>query len=371
LTSITGLGVSYGYNDRGDLITETGGYTFGYDREGRLEEVKKIIGSDTNKFNFMYTSEGRRQRKVHYRDSSGVVESDTTYYIYDGMNVVAELDGSLDLKSKYVYANGMLTGRIDSDNELFQYFHDGLGSLVMICDSTGEYQNLYVYDDFGNFRMMEETGSVPNSYYYTGQERDESPSGLYNLRARYYASAIGRFTQEDPIMHLSISTCALFGTDPEAMFLFGIAQPQGLHGYSYVWNDPMNWIDPFGLERKEWWEKLEEGCYYGTGFGEDAAEWYAWQYVQNGSWYYAFGGGWASLWTPDTWLPTSCTLVSALLLSDWAHETGPWAGKIEPHGPHAGGPHQYPHLQFMIRIGKHTTKSFRIPPHWFMKPFGY
>jgi RHS repeat-associated protein len=87
----------------------------------------------------------------------------------------------------------MLTGRMDSDDELYQYFHDGLGSITMICDSTGKYQNLYVYDDFGNFRMMEEAGAVPNSYYYTGQERDKSPSGLYNLRARYYATGIGRY----------------------------------------------------------------------------------------------------------------------------------------------------------------------------------
>jgi hypothetical protein len=50
---------------RGDLITETGGYTFGYDNEGWLEEVKKIIGNDTNKFNFQYTSEGRKLRKVY------------------------------------------------------------------------------------------------------------------------------------------------------------------------------------------------------------------------------------------------------------------------------------------------------------------
>jgi RHS repeat-associated protein len=49
---------------------------------------------------------------------------------------------------------------------------------------------------------MEE--SVSNSYYYTGQERDEAPSGLYNLRARYYAPGIGRFTQEDPVFGMAV-----------------------------------------------------------------------------------------------------------------------------------------------------------------------
>jgi hypothetical protein len=155
------------------------------------EKTTEKIRSNRVTYDPLYSSEGRRIRKI---DSSSA-EVDTTYYVYDGMNVVAELDGSLDLKEKYVYANGILVGSINADDELFQYFHDGLGSITMMCDSTGEYQNLYVYDDFGNFRMTEEAGSVPNSYHYTGQERDESPSGLYNLRARYYATGIGRFTR--------------------------------------------------------------------------------------------------------------------------------------------------------------------------------
>jgi len=145
LTSVTETGETYTYNDRGDLLTTTGGYTFNYDREGRLEEIIEAVAGDTNKFTFSYTSEGRRFRKIHLRDTSGVVNADTTYYVYDGMFAVAELDGHLDLKSKYIYTNGMLVGRIDSSGEFYQYFHDGLGSITMIVDSTGQYQNLYTY----------------------------------------------------------------------------------------------------------------------------------------------------------------------------------------------------------------------------------
>jgi len=122
----------------------------------------------------------------------------------------------------------MLVGRIDSSGDFYQYFHDGLGSVTMICDSTGSYQNLYTYDDFGEFRHSVE--NVSNSYCYTGQERDENPSGLYNLRARYYASGIGRFTQEDPLL------AAL-----------DVSRIQELNGYTYVANNPINYIDPLGL----------------------------------------------------------------------------------------------------------------------------
>ena len=31
------------------------------------------------------------------------------------------------------------------------------------------------------------------------------------------------------------------------------------------------------------------------------------------------------------------------------------------HLGHSGGPHQFPHLQIMIRVGAHATKSFHIP----------
>jgi len=120
----------------------------------------------------------------------------------------------------------MLVGRIDSSGEFYQYFHDGLGSITMIVDSFGQYQNLYTYDDFGNFRKNQE--EIPNHYCYTGQERDENPSGLYNLRARYYASGIGRFTQEDPID-------------------YDWGRPQRMNLYAYVMNNPINRLDPLGL----------------------------------------------------------------------------------------------------------------------------
>jgi len=178
-----------------------------------------------------------------------VIEADTTYYVYDGMYTIAELDGSLDLKSKYVYTNGMLIGRIDSSGEFCQYFHDGLGSVTMICDSTGEYQNLYVYDDFGNFRKKHE--EIPNSYYYTGQERDESPSGLYNLRARYYATEIGRFTQEDPVLQVGnsasgLNNCIRCGRLEPNLLITSIERPQALNAYIYVINNPTNILDPTG-----------------------------------------------------------------------------------------------------------------------------
>lgn len=91
--------------------------------------------------------------------------------------------------------------------------------------------------------MLEEAGSVPNHYYYTGQERDESPSGLYNLRARYYAAGIGRFTQEDPVF--GISGLAVLGGCGGTDIL--IDNPNGTNLYLYAFNNPMRYTDITGL----------------------------------------------------------------------------------------------------------------------------
>ncbi|MBI2267236.1 MAG: RHS repeat-associated core domain-containing protein [Armatimonadetes bacterium] len=61
------------------------------------------------------------------------------------------------------------------------------------------------------------------SQSFTGREWDEE-TGLYFYRSRYIDPNVGRFTQEDPIGMLG-----------------------GLNLYGYVGNNPVGWVDPFGL----------------------------------------------------------------------------------------------------------------------------
>src|SRR3989339_1439683 len=53
------------------------------------------------------------------------------------------------------------------------------------------------------------------------------------------------------------------------------------------------------------------GKYIGTGYGEEAAEWYADKYNQTENPMYKIGGWAASLWTPDTYKKTSLTFTGA------------------------------------------------------------
>ncbi|MGB3478840.1 MAG: RHS repeat-associated core domain-containing protein, partial [bacterium] len=159
----------------------------------------------------------------------------------------------LDLQAKYVYANGMLLARYDtSPADTHYYHHDGLGSVIGMTNEAGNVVQSYFYDDFGN--SLGSWGSVSNSYLYTGQAYDGSISGLYNLRARYYDSSIGRFVSEDPLLGFSSKTgsrcpqCPLILNFAQKSFL---AQPQSLNRYLYVRNNPINYIDPTGRQGKQ------------------------------------------------------------------------------------------------------------------------
>ncbi|MBK7923496.1 MAG: RHS repeat-associated core domain-containing protein [Gemmatimonadetes bacterium] len=68
-----------------------------------------------------------------------------------------------------------------------------------------------------------DTGVVVR-YRFAGREYD-SESGLYYMRARYYDPALGRWISEDPI---------------------GVEGGHNLFGYSG--NDPVNVVDPWGLD---------------------------------------------------------------------------------------------------------------------------
>jgi RHS repeat-associated protein len=75
------------------------------------------------------------------------------------------------------------------------------------------------------------TGVVVSTSRFTGKERD-SESGNDYFGARYYASSMGRMLSPDP-------SGAAF-SDPSS--------PQSWNMYSYVQNNPLNAVDPDGLD---------------------------------------------------------------------------------------------------------------------------
>jgi RHS repeat-associated protein len=106
--------------------------------------------------------------------------------------------------------------------------HDAMGSVVNATDSSGVTQWTRLYEPFGVKRS--ETQNSPTApavpLGYAG-EYNESASGLYDLRARQYDPAVGRFLSEDPV-------------SPAMTDGYGSA-------YAYASDQPTVFTDPSGL----------------------------------------------------------------------------------------------------------------------------
>jgi len=133
---------------------------------------------------------------------------------------VQELSGSMPTANLLTGGMDEYFTRTDSVG-VWNFMTDALGNTAALTDVTGTVQTQYTFDPFGN--TTQGGASSANSFAYTGRENDGS--GLYFLRARYYIPAIGRFISEDPI---------------------GLAG--GINVYAYAYDNPVNFLDPSGLD---------------------------------------------------------------------------------------------------------------------------
>jgi len=120
----------------------------------------------------------------------------------------------------------------DSEGRRLFYGLDAQGSAKALFDSAGKPAASYGYDEFGHLgpvhRFIEGRPTyVPNLLGYTGEPYDPVLRGVY-LRTRYYEPRLGRFVVPDQLPGL-------------------VALPQSLSRYTYADNNPMRYIDPWGL----------------------------------------------------------------------------------------------------------------------------
>ena len=149
--------------------------------------------------------------------------SATMNYLYDGADIVQELDIAGMILARYAQGLGIDRVLAEFRSGVTSYYQaDDLGSITSLTNPSATTSATYSYDTFGN--LSASTGSLTNPFRYTGRELD-TETGLYFYRARYYDPNVGRFAREDPIRF-------------EA----------GTNFYTYVANDPVDFADPSGLK---------------------------------------------------------------------------------------------------------------------------
>lgn len=215
---ITYGGASYAYTENGELIAKAEGgatTTYDYDVLGNLMQVK-LPGDVT--IDYLIDGKNRRiGKKVN-----GVL---TQGFLYkDQLNPIAELDGSGNVVSRFVYGEkGNVPSYMVKDGVTYRIISDHLGSPRLVIDSsTGEVVQRMDYDAFGN--VINDTNPGFQPFGFAGGIYDLH-TGLTRFGARDYDAVTGRWTAKDPIRF-----------------------DGGVNLFEYSYSDPVNYLDLNGYQ---------------------------------------------------------------------------------------------------------------------------
>jgi RHS repeat-associated protein len=208
---------SYTYDNNGN-ITNIGNRVLIYNQNNRLIRVEE---NSTPLGEYTYNALGQRILKE--------VDSITTvfHYDFDG-NIIGESDVSGDFSKEYLYRSSnrlaLVDYSADTNGEIYFLGNDRIGTPIILTDLTNTVVWEAVYEPFGNAEINPNS-SVECNLRFKGQYYDQESGFHYNYH-RYYISSSGRYLTPDPI---------------------------GLKGsinlFEYVANNPINYIDPLGLEK--------------------------------------------------------------------------------------------------------------------------
>lgn len=224
---------SYSY-DAGDELTDAGGVSYGYDRNGNeilagtrtftYDLANRVASTTSGGVTTDYTYDGDGNRT---RATSG---SSTTNYLWDTSGDLAELalerDGAGALLRRYIYGNRRISLTDGSGTSYYHY--DSLGSVMNVTSQVGATQWTYSYEPFGGMRTQTQVDpqAPVNLMKFAGELTD--PVGLYYLRARLYDSVTGRFLAPDPMPALQddpMKAAYIYADDRPTL----LTDPTGMH----------------------------------------------------------------------------------------------------------------------------------------------
>lgn len=272
MTSLNGQTIGYDGNFN---YASIGGWGFGYDAENRLTS----LDHSGPRAAFVYDGLGRCVRRT--------IEGVTTLITYDAWNPILEWDQGGNWTAVNVYgakADEILV-RVDVVHGPMSYKRDRQGNITFVLGGSTQIIEQYTYDAFGRPTIMNGSGvvndnlhavsAVGNRFMFQGREYF-GELGLSDFRRRFYAPALVRFLQTDP-MGLQTEGEKL---TPEQKALYGAGAPEAfgsseMNLYRYCGDDPVDKSDPLGLLTV-----IVAG--YGPGQSEDSnTKWSNQQFIQN------------------------------------------------------------------------------------------
>jgi RHS repeat-associated protein len=182
-------------------------------------------GAASNLVQYGYDVLGRRESRA---EGTNVVN-----YVYTGNQVAADLDENGNVLRSYTWGPGidnLLAFTDHTTSNTYYALKDHLNTVHALIDGSGTIVERYEYDAWGKvIGVYNSAGTelpesaIGNRYLWQGREYDFATS-LFYFRARWYDPVAGRWLSKDPI---------------------GISG--GLNQYVFCANNPVNFIDPYGL----------------------------------------------------------------------------------------------------------------------------
>ncbi|HMZ17008.1 MAG TPA: RHS repeat-associated core domain-containing protein [Blastocatellia bacterium] len=220
---------NYSYTDNGELQSKTVGAQTTQYQYDVLGNLRAVTLPDSTQIEYLIDGQDRRIGKK----TNGALMQGFLYQ--DALNPVAELDGSNNVVSRFVYAGrNNVPAFMTKGGATYRIIADHLGSPRLIVNvATGVIAQQLDYDEFGN--VIQDTNPGFQPFGFAGGLYD-SQTKLTRFGARDYDAETGRWTAKDPLL----------------------AAGRDSNFYAYAHNDPVNLIDPNGQNPLELFEPFEK-----------------------------------------------------------------------------------------------------------------